>query len=72
MEFEVEMDCPFCGENNSAHVEFNEDEFDRHGGNALGTKHVCDFCSKPFWFDASLRFDVEVDTVLKKEPTHGG
>lgn len=67
MEFEVTADCPFCGHEQTIAVEFDENEFGTHGAQT-SAKDRCFECDKDFWFDASIRFDVEIDEIFKKKP----
>lgn len=70
MEFEIEVECPHCDCEQTCLVEFNDNEFDKFGGQSYVMKQKCmdEDCEKDFWFDVSLRFDLDVDNVYSKKP----
>ncbi len=63
-----DIPCPHCNHEFGDTLEFDENEFDKEGALNTRFERDCPECGKKFWFDADVRFEVEVNDIYEKKP----
>lgn len=69
-EFTCDVQCAFCGNDQTEHFAFNFMEADQGGCNSQWHQFDCENedCLKRFWARAYVSFDVSADETSKKAP----
>lgn len=68
VEFSLEVECPYCGNESTECAEFNLDSADQCGCKSDTIEVECWECCKKFWYRGYLEFNTEVTNIYLKKP----